>query len=89
MNTVSPRRMLRRREAAKYLRETWGVPCAEKTLAKLAVVGGGPPYRVYGRIPLYEPDQLDGWVRSKLSIPIASTSDIRTTSPIRRQSTAK
>jgi hypothetical protein len=79
MDTLVPRRMPRRREAAKYVRDTWGVPCAEKTLAKLAVIGGGPPFRRYGRAPLYEPDQLDSWVRSKLSPPITSTSESRNT----------
>jgi hypothetical protein len=28
----------------KYLRQHWGIPCSEKTLAKLACVGGGPAY---------------------------------------------
>jgi hypothetical protein len=39
---------LRRRAAAEYLRQRWGIPCSEKTLAKLACVGGGadvPPLR--------------------------------------------
>jgi hypothetical protein len=85
MQAVPPRRMLRRREAAKYLRETWGVPCAEKTLAKLAVIGGGPSYRVYGRIPLYEQAQLDGWVSSRLSAPIMSTSEARAPAPNKSQ----
>ena len=35
---------LRRRAAAEYLRAHWGIPCAEKTLAKLACVGGGPVF---------------------------------------------
>jgi hypothetical protein len=43
---------LRRRAAAEYLREHWGIPCGEKTLAKLACVGGGPLYQLFGRIPL-------------------------------------
>jgi hypothetical protein len=84
MNNPTPR-LLRRREAAKYLRDTWGVPCAEKTLAKLAVVGGGPSFRLYGRIPLYEPDQLDSWVGSKLSPQIESTSDTRAATRVSRK----
>ena len=44
---------LRRRAAAEYLRQRWGIPCSEKTLAKLACVGGGPVYRRFGRIPRY------------------------------------
>ena len=44
---------LRRRAAAAYLRENRGFPCSEKTLAKLACIGGEPVYRLFGRIPLY------------------------------------
>jgi hypothetical protein len=72
---VPLRRMLRRREAAKYLRETWGIPCAEKTLAKIAVIGGGPPFVRFGRVPLYDAETLDIWVRSKLSRQFKSTSE--------------
>jgi len=69
------RRMLRRREAAKYVRDTWGIPCAEKTLAKIAVTGGGPPFVRFGRVPLYDGENLDAWVRSKLSRQFKSTSE--------------
>lgn len=75
MTTLAARHLLRRREAAQYVRERWGVPCAHKTLAKLAVVGGGPTFVRYGRIPLYDSETLDAWVRSKLSRPLTSTSD--------------
>jgi hypothetical protein len=67
--------LLRRQQAAEYVREKWGVPCAYKTLAKLAVVGGGPPFVRWQRVPLYDPVDLDTWVRSKLSRPCKSTSD--------------
>src|SRR6476620_1162068 len=78
---LTPRRMLRRREAAQYVRDRWGVPCAEKTLAKLAVTGAGPLFRRSGRVPLYETGALDDWVRSKLAQPVKSTSEyVRTTS---------
>ncbi len=42
-------RRLRRSEAATYLLETHGIRRAVGTLAKLAVVGGGPRFRVAGR----------------------------------------
>jgi hypothetical protein len=71
----APRRLLRRRDAAQYVREKWGVPCAHKTLAKLAVVGGGPPFVRYSRIPLYDVECLDAWVRSRLSRQCRSTSE--------------
>jgi hypothetical protein len=66
---------LRRRAAAEYLREKRGIPCSEKTLAKLACIGGGPLYRRFGRIPLYLIADLDTYAEAKLSKPIRSTSE--------------
>ena len=56
---------LRRRAAAEYLRSRWGIPCSEKTMAKLACVGGGPVYRLCGKIPLYTPADLDAFASPK------------------------
>lgn len=67
-------RYFRRAEAAHYVRETWGMPCSSKWLAKLAVVGGGPIYRKAGRFPLYTADDLDQWATSRLGTPRRSTS---------------
>ena len=76
MNKISrvPSRLLRRVEAAKHIRDKWGYPCSPKTLAKYAVVGGGPRFRKAGRYPLYHPDDLDVWVNGKLSALMTSTS---------------
>ena len=46
---------LRRDNAAQHVRDTWGLPCSPRWLAKLAVVGGGPIYRKAGRTPIYAP----------------------------------
>jgi hypothetical protein len=73
---LAPRRMLRRTDAAKYIEEKWGARYSPKTLAKLAVVGGGPKFRKAGRIPLYEQPHLDDWVRAKLSSLVSSTSEL-------------
>jgi hypothetical protein len=70
------RRLLRRAEAAKYLEDELGYPMKPKTLAKLAVEGGGPKFRKAGRFPLYEPAELDEWVALKLSRPVSSTSEL-------------
>jgi hypothetical protein len=69
-----PSRLLRRAEAAKHIHEKWGYPCSPRTLAKYAVVGGGPSFRKAGRYPLYHPDDLDRWVGDKLSDLVTSTS---------------
>jgi hypothetical protein len=66
---------LRRQAAAEYLRTHWGIPCSPKTLAKLACIGGGPIYRLYGRIPLYSHAHLDAFAEAKLSKPVRSTSE--------------
>ena len=66
---------LRRRAAAEYLRSRWGIPCSEKTMAKLACVGGGPVYRLCGKIPLYSPADLDAFAESKIGKPVRSTSE--------------
>ena len=70
-------RPLRRAEAATYLYETHGIRRAVGTLAKLAVIGGGPCFRVAGRTPLYSTDDLDAWADSILSPPVRSTSELR------------
>ncbi|MCW2317633.1 hypothetical protein M2322_003197 [Rhodoblastus acidophilus] len=66
---------IRRREAGEYLRSQYGFGSA-KTLAKLAVVGGGPEIFYAGpRTPLYTTEKLDAWARSKISPPVRSTSE--------------
>ncbi len=74
-------RLLRRKAASDYLRETHGLDCATSTLAKLAVIGGGPIFRRIGRVPLYSMDDLDEWVAAKLSPPMRSTSEAALVSP--------
>ena len=65
---------LRRKEAAEYLRKYYGF-CTQRSLAKLATVGGGPEYRKIGkRIVVYEPLKLDEWARSRIGKPQQSTS---------------
>jgi hypothetical protein len=66
---------LRRNAAANYLREKWGIPRSAKTLAKLACIGGGPVYRLFGRIPLYTTADLDAYADAKLGKPVHSTSE--------------
>jgi len=67
---------MRRADAARYLREIHGIPCAPATLAKYAVVGGGTVYRLAGRFPIYARDDLDSWANDRMSKPLRSTSDL-------------
>ncbi len=69
-------RHLRRAEAAKYVVETYNVPCSPKTLAKLACVSSnGPPFRLAGRFPLYPTSGLDAWALAKIGPLVRSTSE--------------
>ncbi|MGO9055929.1 MAG: hypothetical protein ACLQU2_00860 [Candidatus Binataceae bacterium] len=72
--SLAPCRLLRRAEAARYVQDGRGYPCSPKTLAKYAVVGGGPRFRKAGRFPLYDPNDLDDWINDKLSDLVTSTS---------------
>jgi hypothetical protein len=69
----SPHNM-RRADAARYVRETYGIPCVATTLAKYACIGNGPVFRKAGKFPLYSRDDLDTWARSRLGEPVQSTS---------------
>jgi hypothetical protein len=71
---VNAPRYRRRADAARYVRETWGMPCSQAWLAKLAVVGGGPIFRKAGRFPIYLDSDLDIWAEARISSPRNATS---------------
>jgi hypothetical protein len=68
---------LRRTKAAEYLQRKYGAYTAD-TLAKLAVVGGGPRFRKFGRYPLYDPLELDQWAQARMSRAVNTTSELLT-----------
>ena len=74
MDTTRP---LRRAEASAYLLKRHGLSRTAATLAKLAVTGGGPPFRKANRTPIYDPADLDRWAASITSPPVRSTSELR------------
>lgn len=75
---IKPTRVpLRRVEAAAYIRDTYGMPCSPRWLAKLAVVGGGPSFHKAGPTPLYPQDDLDAWAIERLGGAHATTGDHR------------
>lgn len=69
-----PRRM-RRAAASKYLFAEHGVSLAPSTLAKLAVIGGGPAYRLDGRYPVYDRPVLDAYAITRLGPLRSNTSE--------------
>ena len=75
---VGRKKQLRRISAATYLNDKWDMPTTTNSLAKLASTGGGPRYRLLGKYPVYNPEDLDEYAESRLSAPVKSTSDYRT-----------
>lgn len=65
---------LRRKAAGEYLKAKYGFG-SEKTLAKLATIGGGPLFHKAAKAAIYKPEDLDAWAQSKIGAPQKSTSD--------------
>jgi hypothetical protein len=74
---IQPDALLRRTQTASALTEA-GYPTAEATLATKASRGGGPPYSLYGRIPLYRWGDALAWAEGRLSAPFTNTSQAET-----------
>jgi len=70
---VTPDTLFRRRTLAEALTEA-GYPVTESTLCTKATRGGGPPFRSFGRIPLYRWGDAVAWAEGKMSAPRGSTS---------------
>jgi hypothetical protein len=73
-------RLLGRKDAAQLLTER-GYKTAPATLAKLACIGGGPPFESWGRRPLYREADLLAWARARSTGLRQSTSDPGTKTP--------
>jgi hypothetical protein len=71
-----PERYFDRREAADYLTSERGLRISRNTLQKMATLGGGPPYRVFGIRAVYLAADLDAWADGRLSAVRHSTSEI-------------
>ena len=69
----APDTLLTRGATAAALNDA-GFPISPATLATKATRGGGPPYRRFGRKPLYEWGTALEWARSRLSAPVPNTS---------------
>jgi hypothetical protein len=68
-----PQPLLRRTDASRYLAQTWGIGRSPATLAKYAVMGGGPLFYKAGRWPLYSAVDLDAWAQELIGEPVRST----------------
>jgi hypothetical protein len=68
------KRFLTRKQSADFLTEQ-GLPVTSNTLQKLATVGGGPEYSIFGNRAVYAPENLLGWAEAKLTKSRKSTSE--------------
>jgi hypothetical protein len=66
---------MRTKEASSYLAEEHGVRLSEQTLNKLRCTGGGPRFRVDGRFPVYDQEELDAFAAARLGPLRSSTTD--------------
>jgi Helix-turn-helix domain len=68
-------RFLSRDEAPEYLADR-GLRISKQTLAKYAVTGGGPAYRLFGSRVVYDPADLEAWITARLTKVRRSTSEV-------------
>jgi hypothetical protein len=69
-----PDTLLTRANLAEALKKA-GYPVSPATLATKATRGGGPPFRRFGRIPLYRWQDALEWASSRLSPLMSNTSE--------------
>lgn len=62
-----------RASVSAFLRDQ-GLPVSKKTLDRMAVNGGGPPFRYFGRKPLYRLSEALAWAESRMTSSVANTS---------------
>ena len=65
---------LSRSEAAEYCTSK-GLKVSPNTLQKMATLGGGPAYQVFGIRAVYTRPNLDAWMLEKLGKARRSTSE--------------
>jgi hypothetical protein len=66
----------RRRAAAEYIRNKYAQSVSPNLLSKLAVNGGGPPFRKIGGDAIYEESDLDAYAQSRIGRKISSTAEL-------------
>lgn len=71
---IEDRTLLTRAQAAQFLRQ-YGLPIAAATLAKKAVVGSGPPFRIGNGRALYETADLIERAEAQLGPKLRSTAE--------------
>jgi hypothetical protein len=65
-----------RRAAAEYIRNKYAQSVSSNLLSKLAISGGGPPFRKIGGDAIYEEGDLDVFAQSRIGPKINSTAEL-------------
>jgi hypothetical protein len=73
-DNLKPDTLLRRKQLAEALNAA-GFPIAMATLSTMASRGGGPPFRLWSRTPLYRWGCALAWAEGRLSESRSSTSE--------------
>ena len=73
--SLEPDALLTREQAAAALTDA-GFPIKAKTLATKATRGGGPLFQRFGSRPLYRWGNALEWAQTRLSKPVANTSEL-------------
>lgn len=55
---------------------TGGASPSAATLNKMAIVGGGPPFRKFSRSRIYADEDLVAWVEARMSAKVRSTAEL-------------
>jgi hypothetical protein len=66
-----------RKATAAYVRDKFGIPCTEGSLANMASSGIGPTYRLYSSRAYYLDQDVDIWAQARISAPVRKASDAR------------
>jgi hypothetical protein len=74
MTALDPDALLLRAPLAEALTEA-GYPVRDSTLATKATRGGGPPYRLFGRRPIYRWGDALAWAQGRCTDPRHSSSE--------------
>jgi hypothetical protein len=67
--------MLFRRDDTAARLKAIGFPVEATTLATMASRGGGPPFRLFGRVPLYRWGDVLSWAQGRLGLPCRSSAE--------------
>jgi hypothetical protein len=73
--TQPTQKLLTRQQAADHVFKSFGITLSSLTLDTMASQGGGPKYAKWGKKTYYDPNDLETWVKGRMTRKFSSTSD--------------